>query len=106
MSTKTVVWNDLRADARTPAAGEGLVDADAASGLAVHPVEGARLEGPLEQARPRVTEGRVQRLTFAGAVAVEGDAEIVDADKGHTTSVTDCRLQPLYTLRYEQASCS
>src|SRR5450755_3992860 len=73
--------HDLGPDSRAPVAGYRLVDARAAAGLPEHVVEGARLERPFVQARSGVAEWGVERLAFAGPVAVQRDAEVVYANE-------------------------
>jgi uracil-DNA glycosylase family 4 len=69
--------HDLRADARSPGAREGVVDASAAAGLPLHSAERAGREEPLVQPGPRVPERGIQALPVAGAEPVQRYREIV-----------------------------
>ena len=63
--------HDLGADAPAPGAGKGVVDAGAATGLALHGVERAGREKPLVQPGSRVPERGVQALPLAGAEPIQ-----------------------------------
>src|SRR5579859_5931156 len=76
-----VAAHDLRADARPPAAREGVVDAGAPALLAGHGAERAGGEEPLVQPGAGVAEGGFQALAVAGAEAVERNGEVVNANE-------------------------
>src|SRR6516164_1357647 len=59
--------HDLGTDARGPGAGESVVDAGAAAGLALHGAEGKSREEPLMEPDPRVPERGVLALPLTGA---------------------------------------
>src|ERR1700761_6123003 len=69
--------HDLGADARLPGAGESVVDAGAAAGLALHSMERAGREEPLMQPDPRMPERGVQALPLAGAEPIKRYREVV-----------------------------
>jgi hypothetical protein len=58
------------------------------------PLDRARGEGPLVQVHAADAEGVGEVLAGAGAVAVEGDGEGVDAKLGHR-GASDCTTQPV-----------
>jgi hypothetical protein len=66
--------HDLGADPRIVLLDEGVVDSPAAAG----PPPPGR-EHPLVQPVPGMAEMRLGALALTGAVAVEGDGEVVDA---------------------------
>src|SRR4029077_1249363 len=82
--------HDLRADALAPGAGEGVVDAGAAAGLALHGAERAGREEPLVQPGSRVPERGVQALALAGAEPIQRHREIVHPHLRHSDLLTRC----------------
>src|ERR1700733_788657 len=82
--------HDLGADARLPGAGESVVDAGAAAGLALHGVERAGREEPLMQPGPRMPERGVQALPLAGAEPVQRYREVVHPHSRHGDLLTRC----------------
>src|SRR5580693_5284518 len=94
--TKTGVRNelapahDLGADARFPGAGERVVDAGAAAGLALHGAEGTGREEPLVQPGSRMPERGVQALPLAGAESIQRHREVVHPDLRHDDLLTSC----------------
>src|SRR5262245_6438694 len=83
LRTELVATHDLRADAGTPLAGKGLVEAGASAGLSLHGVMRSSREEPLHQSALRVPEGRVKALALTSAKSVERDREVVDAHLRH-----------------------
>ena len=63
--------HDLGADARGPSAGESVVDAGAAAGLALHGAEGTSREEPLVQPGSRMPKRGIQALPRAGAGPIQ-----------------------------------
>src|SRR5260370_41152314 len=63
--------HDLGADARGPGAGESVVDAGAAAGLALHGAEGTGREEPLVQPGSRMSKRGIQPLLLAGADSIQ-----------------------------------
>jgi hypothetical protein len=82
--------HDLGADARLPAAGEGVVDAGAAAGLALHGVERAGREEPLVQPEPRMPVRGIQALPPTGAEPVQRNREVVHPHSRHGDLLTRC----------------
>ena len=83
LRAELVAAHDLRADARSPVAREGVVGAGAPTWLALHGAEGPGADEPSHQPVPGVAEGRLQALVITGAEAVEGDGEVVHANECH-----------------------
>src|ERR1700733_7341025 len=82
--------HDLGADARLPGAGESVVDAGTAAGLALHGVERAGREEPLMQPGPRMPERGVQALPLAGAEPIQRYREVVHPHSRHGDLLTRC----------------
>src|SRR6266542_2225908 len=80
--------HDLRADARPPVAGKGVVHARAATGLAVHDVEGPSGEKPLLQPVTRVPEGSIEALPLSFFESVDRHREVMDAHPRHGDLLT------------------
>jgi hypothetical protein len=78
--------HDLRAHARIVEPQERVVDATAATGLALPLVPPARREHPLVEPLPGVTEGFLEAQPFARAEAVERNREELNAGEGHRGS--------------------
>jgi hypothetical protein len=78
-----VAAHDLDADAGGPSACERFVDSAGPLIIALesHLLEGTRGEGPLHQARPGVSERRLEPLPLTRTEAVEGDRKIMNADE-------------------------
>src|SRR6201993_506966 len=72
--------HDLGADARGPSAGESVVDAGAAAGLALHGAEGTSREEPLVQPGSRMPKRSLQALPSAGAEPIQRHREVVHPD--------------------------
>src|ERR1700722_70556 len=85
-----VASHDLGADARLRGAGESVVDAGAASGLALHGVERAGLEEPVVQPDPRMPVRGIQALPLAGAEPVQRYREVVHPHSRHGDLLTRC----------------
>ncbi len=84
--------HDLGANVVAPGAGEDAVDAVCAAAVVIHRTEHSGREEPFVELRPGVPERRLQTLTFAGAIAVERDCEVVDADTRHADLLADRRV--------------
>src|SRR5260221_421080 len=82
--------HDLRADARGPGAGESVVDAGAAAGLALHGAEGTSREEPLVQPGSRMPKRGIQALPRAGAEPIQRHREVVHPDLRHDDLLTSC----------------
>src|SRR5690242_20737090 len=82
--------HDLGADARGPSAGEDVVDAGAAAGLALHRAEGTSGEEPLVQPGSRMPERSLQALPRAGAEPIQRHREVVHPDLRHDDLLTSC----------------
>src|SRR5204863_1741522 len=82
--------HDLGADARFPGAGESVVDAGAAAGLALHGAEGTSREEPLVQPGSRMPERSLQALPLAGAEPIQRHREVVHPDLRHDDLLTGC----------------
>jgi hypothetical protein len=80
LGSELVPSHDLGADARRPLAGEGVIDSDTSTRFALHFAKGSRRKEPLVEPHSGVSEGRFEALTVAGAVSVERDREVMDAD--------------------------
>src|SRR5437588_11152595 len=86
--------HDLGADARCPGAGESVVYAGAAAGLALHGAEGTGREEPLVQPGSRMPERGIQALPRAGAEPVQRHREVVHPDLRHDDLLTGCFSDP------------
>src|SRR5260370_11080747 len=82
--------HDLGADARGPGAGESVVDAGAAAGLALHDAEGTGREEPLVQPGSRMSKRGIQALLLAGAESIQRHREVVHPDLRHDDLLTGC----------------
>jgi hypothetical protein len=82
--------HDLGADARFPGAGESVVDAGAAAGLALHGAEGTGREEPLVQPGSRMPKGSLQALPLTGAEPIQRHREVVHPDLRHDDLLTGC----------------
>src|ERR1700747_3874308 len=82
--------HDLGAGARGPGAGESVVDAGAAAGLALHGAEGTGREEPLVQPGSRMPERGIQALPLAGAESIQRHREVVHPDLRHDDLLTGC----------------
>ena len=82
--------HDLGADARLPGAGESIVDAGAAAGLALHGAEGTGREEPLVQPGSRMPKRGIQALPLAGAESIQRHREVVHPDLRHDDLLTGC----------------
>ena len=82
--------HDLGADARFPGAGESVVDAGAAAGLALHGAEGTGREEPLVQPGSRMPERGLRALPRAGAEPIQRHREVVHPDLRHDDLLTGC----------------
>src|SRR5690348_13543712 len=80
--------HDLGADARSPGAGENVVDAGAAAGLALHGAEGMSREEPLVQPGSRMPKRGIQALPRAGAEPIQRHREVVHPDLRHDDLLT------------------
>src|SRR5271166_3670993 len=95
--------HDLGADARFPGAGESVVDAGAAAGLALHGAEGTGREEPLVQPGSRMSKRGSQALLLAGAESIQRHREVVHPDLRHDDLLTGCftRLGPVAAARHQ-----
>ena len=75
-----VAPHDLGANAGTPVAREGVVDAGGPACLALHGAKCPGGEEPLHQPGAGMPEGRLTGLVLAGAEAVERNGEVVNAN--------------------------
>src|SRR5579859_1288235 len=82
--------HDLGADALGPRAGEGVVDAGAAAGLALHGAEGTSQEEPLVQPGSRMPKRSIQALPCTGAEPIQRHREVVHPDLRHDDLLTGC----------------
>src|SRR6201986_487593 len=82
--------HDLGADARSPGAGESVVDAGAAAGLALHGAESTSREEPLVQPGSRMPARSLQALPLAGAEPIQRHREVVHPDLRHDALLTGC----------------
>src|SRR5579859_3033784 len=82
--------HDLGADARPPSAGESVVDAGAAAGLALHGAEGTSREEPLVQPGSRMPKRGIQALPRVFSEPFEGHREVVHPDLRHDDLPTPC----------------
>src|SRR5437660_3442955 len=82
--------HDLGADARGPSAGESVVDAGAAAGLALHGAEGTGREEPFVQPGSRVPKRGIRALPRAGAEPIQRHREVVHPDLRHDDLLTGC----------------
>ena len=82
--------HDFGADARGPSAGESVVDAGAAAGLALHGAEGTSREEPLVQPGSRMPKRGIQALPRAGAEPIQRHREVVHPDLRHDDLLTSC----------------
>jgi hypothetical protein len=81
LRAELIASHDLRADARSPGAREGVVDADAPARLALHGVKCAGVHEPPHQPDAGVPEGRLEALVGSGTEAIERDGHVVNANK-------------------------
>src|SRR5262245_61687540 len=84
--TEHVAAQDPGADSGEPGNEEVLVDAVLAAALADHLAPELGLEDPLVETLTTGAERILEPLVGAGAVAVERDREVVDAQSGHRCS--------------------
>src|SRR6516162_9988481 len=82
--------HDLSADARGPGAGESVVDAGAAAGLALHGAERTGREKPLVQPGSRMAKRGLQALPLTGAEPIQRYREVVHPDLRHDDLLTGC----------------
>src|SRR5579862_1528350 len=75
--------HDLGADARGPSAGESVVDAGAAAGLALHGAEGTSREEPLVQPGSRMPKRGIQALPLSFFESYGHHREVVHPDLRH-----------------------
>jgi hypothetical protein len=104
--------HDLGADARGPSAGESVVDAGAAAGLALHGAEGTGREEPLVQPGSRMPKRGIQALPLTGAEPIQRHREVVHPDLRHDDLLTGCFTAtgagcrgppPVRTIRWAQS---
>src|ERR1700749_5012295 len=86
--------HDLGANARFPGAGESVVDAGGAAGLALHGAEGTGREEPLVQPGSRMPERSLQALPLAGAESIQRDREVVHPNLRHDDLLTVASQRP------------
>jgi hypothetical protein len=78
-----IAADDPGADIFEAARHEVVIDPGCASIASVHPLKSSGLESPLVEDEAAGAEGISKVLMGAGAVAVEGDGEVMHAQFGH-----------------------
>src|SRR5205807_3317141 len=81
LGPELVASHDLCADAWTPFASEGVIDAGTSAPLALHLVEATGGEEPFVEPASGVSEGCFETLALAGAETVERNREVVDPNE-------------------------